>query len=110
MPRALIAGAGIAGLAAALALNEAGYEAVVFERRGELAEFGAGLQITPNASRVLEKLGALGASSRRWRFEPGAIVIRRGGTGTSDITDGEHSRRRGCAEALSGRARSARLH
>ena len=53
----------------------------MFERRGELAEFGAGLQITPNASRVLEKLGALGFVEAL-AFEPGAIVIRRGGDGS----------------------------
>jgi len=78
MPRALIAGAGIAGLAAALALRKAGYEAIVFERRDALAEFGAGLQITPNASRVLERLGAL-ELVEALAFEPRAIVIRRGG-------------------------------
>ena len=62
MPRALVAGAGIAGLSAALALARSGYEAIVFERAKQLAEFGAGLQITPNASRILRKLGVLEAA------------------------------------------------
>ena len=75
--RALIAGAGIAGLAAALALQRAGYQAIVFERSAALAELGAGLQITPNASRVLARLGVLDAVEAL-AFEPAAIVIRRG--------------------------------
>jgi salicylate hydroxylase len=75
--RALIAGAGIAGLSAALALAKSGFEAIVFERARELAEFGAGLQITPNASRILRKLGALGAALH-FGTQPEAIVIRRG--------------------------------
>ena len=58
MPRALIAGAGVAGLAAALALAEAGWESTLFERAPELEEFGAGLQLSPNCTRVLASLGA----------------------------------------------------
>jgi len=77
VPRALVAGAGIAGLSAALALARSGYEAIVFERAKELAEFGAGLQITPNASRILRKLGVLEAALY-FGTEPKAVVIRRG--------------------------------
>ncbi len=79
-PRALIAGAGIAGLAAAIALSKAGCEAVVFERRSALAEFGAGLQVTPNATRILERWGVLDFV-KALAFEPSAIVIRRGSDG-----------------------------
>lgn len=61
MPRALIAGAGVAGLAAALALAKAGWSCVLFERAPELEEFGAGLQLSPNCTRVLHALGALEA-------------------------------------------------
>jgi len=53
MNRALIAGAGIAGLAAALALAKAAVPSVLFERAAALEEFGAGLQLSPNATRVL---------------------------------------------------------
>jgi salicylate hydroxylase len=52
----LVAGAGIGGLAAALALQRAGHRVRVFERTAELAEVGAGLTITPNASHVLRAL------------------------------------------------------
>ena len=77
MPRALIAGAGIGGLSVALALDSAGFDVAVFERMSELAEFGAGLQITPNATRILERLGALEAALAA-ATEPTAIVIRNG--------------------------------
>ena len=55
----IIAGAGIAGLTAALALARAGFTADVFEQAEELSEVGAGLQLSPNATRVLDALGAL---------------------------------------------------
>jgi salicylate hydroxylase len=61
MRRALIAGAGVAGLASALALAKSGLEAVIFERATALEEFGAGLQLSPNATRVLASFGALDA-------------------------------------------------
>jgi 2-polyprenyl-6-methoxyphenol hydroxylase-like FAD-dependent oxidoreductase len=55
--KALIAGAGIAGLAAGIALRRAGLEVQIFERSRELREIGAGLMIWPNGSRSLESLG-----------------------------------------------------
>ncbi|MGO9742369.1 MAG: FAD-dependent monooxygenase [Roseiarcus sp.] len=77
MPRALIAGAGIGGLAVALGLDSAGFDVSIFERFEALAEFGAGLQITPNATRILEGLGALDRVLEA-ATEPSAIMIRRG--------------------------------
>lgn len=53
----LIAGGGIAGLACALAGAKAGYEAAVFEQADELQEFGAGMQLGPNAAHALSWLG-----------------------------------------------------
>jgi salicylate hydroxylase len=55
--RVLIAGGGIGGLTAALALAENGCEVTVFEQAPEFAEVGAGIQLSPNASRVLHALG-----------------------------------------------------
>ena len=75
--RALIAGAGIGGLAAALALSRAGFEVAIFERAAVLEEFGAGLQLAPNATRVLARLDALEAVRSR-ALTPGAIRILRG--------------------------------
>ena len=56
--RFVIAGAGIAGLTLALALAKFGASVTVLERRDRIDEFGAGLQISPNARRILDRLGA----------------------------------------------------
>lgn len=53
----VIAGAGIGGLTAALALAARGFRIVVLEKAERLEEVGAGLQLSPNASRVLLELG-----------------------------------------------------
>jgi salicylate hydroxylase len=76
----VIAGAGIGGLTAALAIARAGRRALLFERAAQIEEVGAGLQIAPNAGRVLAGLGleeALAAVA----LEPRAINIRRGRDG-----------------------------
>ncbi|MGB0427097.1 MAG: FAD-dependent monooxygenase, partial [Paracoccaceae bacterium] len=52
-----IVGAGIGGLTAALCFHHLGYRVDVFEQSPELKEVGAGIQISPNALRVFEKLG-----------------------------------------------------
>jgi len=52
-----IAGAGIGGLTASLALAARGFRVVVLEKADRLEEVGAGLQLSPNASRVLIELG-----------------------------------------------------
>ncbi|MGE4242707.1 FAD-dependent monooxygenase [Ramlibacter sp.] len=51
----LIAGGGIGGLAAALAAARAGWESSVFEQATAFGEVGAGLQIGPNAARILRE-------------------------------------------------------
>jgi salicylate hydroxylase len=52
-----VAGAGIGGLTASLALAAQGFRVVVLEKAPRLEEAGAGLQLSPNASRVLIGLG-----------------------------------------------------
>ena len=75
--RIIVIGAGIGGLAAALTLRRAGLQAVqVFEQAAELREVGAGIQISPNASRILNRLG-LEEPMRRAGVRPRSIVIRR---------------------------------
>ena len=54
----LIAGGGVAGLAAALAFAKHGIASEVLEREPEFSETGAGIQLGPNAQRILEALGA----------------------------------------------------
>ena len=56
-PRILIAGAGIGGIVAALALLQRGFAVSLYEQAAELRELGAGVQISPNGSRVLRELG-----------------------------------------------------
>ncbi|MGB7078276.1 MAG: FAD-dependent oxidoreductase, partial [Xanthobacteraceae bacterium] len=49
----IVAGAGIGGLTAALALARNGFRVVVLEQAERLAEVGAGIQLSPNATRLL---------------------------------------------------------
>ncbi|MGE0700353.1 MAG: FAD-dependent monooxygenase [Hyphomicrobiaceae bacterium] len=53
----LIAGGGIGGLSAALALARSGWHCIVAERRADWSEAGAGIQLSPNGARILERLG-----------------------------------------------------
>jgi salicylate hydroxylase len=53
----IVAGAGIGGLTASLALARQGFRVIVLEKAERLQEAGAGLQLSPNASRVLIDLG-----------------------------------------------------
>ena len=56
-PRILIAGAGIGGIVAALALLQRGFDVALYEQAAELRELGAGVQISPNGALVLRALG-----------------------------------------------------
>jgi salicylate hydroxylase len=56
-PRVLIAGGGIGGLTAALALARMGCEVQVYEQAAELREVGAGIQLAANGTHVLYALG-----------------------------------------------------
>ena len=51
----IVAGAGIAGLTAALALARAGIRVTVFEQAEKLEEAGAGLQLSPNAQSRIDR-------------------------------------------------------
>ncbi len=65
----VVAGGGIGGLSCALALARKGFRVAVLERAREFAEFGAGIQLGPNAFTALDYLG-VGESAR-----DGAVFI-----------------------------------
>jgi salicylate hydroxylase len=71
--RVVIIGGGIGGLAAAVALRQRGVEVEVYERSGKLEEVGAGLQVGPNAVKVIRALG-LEDTLRRNAYEPTNMV------------------------------------
>jgi len=77
-PAASIAviGGGIGGLAAALSLVRAGFDVHVYEQMREAREVGAGIQISPNATRILHRLG-LAEKLRTMGVQPLALRQRR---------------------------------
>lgn len=81
---ALIVGAGIGGLTAALAMQRAGFRVSVYEQAAELGEIGAGVTITPNACHALnyllgadlvERICHVPASGAIKHFATGATLI-----------------------------------
>lgn len=56
----LVAGGGIGGLAAALALVRQGFTVKVLEQAPEIGEIGAGIQLGPNAFHAFDALGEIG--------------------------------------------------
>lgn len=71
----IIAGAGIAGLTTALAFAVRGYPVQIYERAQRLDEVGAGLQLSPNATRILDRLGVL-PGLRHTAVRPDAVILR----------------------------------
>ncbi|EPQ53357.1 FAD/NAD P-binding domain-containing protein [Gloeophyllum trabeum ATCC 11539] len=76
----LLVGCGLGGLAAAHCLSQAGHRVTVFESAPAIGEVGAGIQVTPNVSRLLIRWG-LGEQLSKIAVKPEAIVFRRYSTG-----------------------------
>jgi salicylate hydroxylase len=84
--RIAVIGGGIGGLAAAAFLHRAGLDVTVYEQAASLGEVGAGLVVSPNAARLLRRLGnfeaflaravrlEVGWDFRRW--EDGSVLFR----------------------------------
>ncbi|WQF87618.1 Putative FAD-binding domain, FAD/NAD(P)-binding domain superfamily [Colletotrichum destructivum] len=72
----IVVGAGLSGLATAVAAALSGHRVTVFESARELLEVGAGLQVTPNSTRILQKWGL---PDRLWKSasEPTELVVHR---------------------------------
>jgi salicylate hydroxylase len=79
-PPVLIVGAGIAGMTLALALARRGIASRIVERRAALSEAGAGIQLGPNATRILRRLGVADALEA-CAGKPDAIEVHDGATG-----------------------------
>lgn len=72
-----IIGAGVAGLTAALSFAKRGVQVHVIEQAGALSEVGAGLQLSPNATRILSTLDVLTEIEAKW-LEPASINLASG--------------------------------
>src|SRR5215471_8704721 len=80
-----VIGGGIGGTSAALSLLQSGVDVQVYEQAKELREVGAGIQISPNASRLLHRLGLaealaeMGVKPLAWhqrRWQDGRTLLR----------------------------------
>jgi len=78
--RIAVIGAGIAGLAMGLALDRAAVPYQIYEQATELREVGAGLQIAPNATRLLHRFG-LASRLKETAVRPEFLELRRCDTG-----------------------------
>jgi salicylate hydroxylase len=93
----LVAGGGIGGLAAALAARHAGWEARVFEQARLFGETGAGIQLGPNVTRILQEWQLLQGDLRQQCFEPRTLRVRDGvdGAELAALTLGDMAQRYG---------------
>jgi len=76
----IVVGCGLGGLGAAFCLSQAGHRVTIVESSREIGEVGAGIQVSPNSSRLLQRWG-LGKHLKDISVEPEAIVFRRYDTG-----------------------------
>lgn len=72
----LIIGCGIGGLSAAYCLSQAGHHITIVESASSISEIGAGVQISPNASRLLSRWG-LASKLAEAGVEPDGVKFRR---------------------------------
>jgi salicylate hydroxylase len=83
--RAIVAGAGIAGLTTALALHRKGWDVEIFERRAGFEEEGAGIQLSPNATHILAEFGLLPAL-KAVALQPACLTVLDFRTGAVIVT------------------------
>ncbi|KAG9309242.1 FAD/NAD(P)-binding domain-containing protein [Chiua virens] len=76
----VVVGCGLGGLAAAFCLAEAGHTVTILEAASTIGEIGAGIQVSPNLTRLLIRWG-LGDKLRQVSVKPEALTMRRWSTG-----------------------------
>jgi salicylate hydroxylase len=117
-----IIGGGIGGLAATLSLLRAGFDVHVYEQARALSEVGAGVQISPNASRILHRLGLaealakMGVKPLAWhqrRWDDGRTLLRTAVAEAMEATFGSphyQMHRADVLDSLAGALPAERLH
>ena len=85
LPRIAIIGAGLGGLTAAILLQRAGFDPVVYEQAPQIARIGAGINLWPNSTRILKALGfeeelsRIGFTPKNWincEWDTGRVYFR----------------------------------
>ena len=101
----LVAGGGIGGLAAALALSRSGQQVELFEQAAQFAEVGAGVQAGPNVVRLLQRWG-LGEALARVAAYPDRLQVRSTASGATldELPLGDFAQRYGAPYAALHRA------
>ncbi|HEY3291193.1 MAG TPA: FAD-dependent monooxygenase [Anaerolineae bacterium] len=117
-----VIGGGIGGLSAALSLLHAGVDVHVYERARTIGEIGAGIAVSPNATRILGRLGLgnalanTGVKTQAWhqrRWEDGRTLVRTPIAGAYDAAFGSplyHMHRADVVNALAQAVPPSRLH
>ncbi|KAK7979662.1 hypothetical protein PG989_012119 [Apiospora arundinis] len=72
----IVVGAGLGGLATAVSIAQSGSQVTVFEAAKELSEIGAGLQLTPNCTKILQRWG-LPDTFWEAAAEPASLTVHR---------------------------------
>ena len=83
--KALIIGAGIGGLSAAILLRSSGHDVHILEKAAQLGEVGAGIQLSPNAVHVLRSIG-IANEVAKIAVEPNNISLRNFQTGKAELS------------------------
>jgi salicylate hydroxylase len=90
--RVAIIGGGIGGLTTAIALRDAGIDAVVYEQAQQLGEVGAGIGVAPNGLRMYERLGLREKiEDVAARYGDGSVYYRADGTLIGEMTTADSS-------------------
>lgn len=84
--KAIVVGAGIGGLTAAVALRRAGWRVAVYERAERIAPVGAGIGVAPNAVKALRHLGFGEELAERARRQTGLAIRLAGGRNLAGLT------------------------